>query len=75
MITVVGVVGEGSDNDALVVYKDDIKIGYLAPTPNYGSLEQIIQGVTGEKPVTINVKQTAKPYPASLAEMKTWPNL
>lgn len=72
-ITVVSVVGNGSDNDAIVVYRDGRKIGYLAPAPNYGSIEGILEAATGEKPETLMVEQTGDVYPNDLSDIEKWP--
>ena len=77
MITIVSVTGQTSDDDSIVVYMDGDKIGYLAPSPNYGSLSRIIAAITNDEPDEISVKQKftggqAADFPNTLAEIKTW---
>jgi len=73
MITIVYVCGDERDDDAIVIYKDENQIGYLAPRPKYGNIQAIITAIIGEKPTILLKGQTGDDYPDTLKEMKKWP--
>lgn len=73
-VTVVYVVGRGSDDDATLVYKDGKLVFDQSPSPNYGGqLELLVKKLTGVQSEILTVKQTGKKYPEDLDSIRKWP--
>jgi hypothetical protein len=73
-ITIVYASGTDSENDVVLVYKGEKRIGYLAPAPRDSDLEAIIATISGEKADTLYVEQPEEvdDYPKTLSAIKKW---